>query len=111
MRLETSAQSVIDATGGAAVSTPSPRVGTSWLVEQIIVRLEASGLASLCTTYKNTAVPSNMISPTRTGNSDTDSIPNVTLYPGETVIAVWTGGTVGVIATVSLRGQVVLDGF
>jgi hypothetical protein len=83
------------------------------IVDQITVSLSQTVVAIQGKTYKNTVSPGNFISQTRTGYSDTDSQPNLSLYPGEGLLCVWGGLGVSPIngeqATISIRG-VIQDG-
>ncbi len=89
-------QGVFNATGNLIVSVPCP-VGPSWEIKQIAVSTNITTVNPTCTTYIGTNASGVVISTSLTGNGDTDSQPNVTLRPGDSLAAVWGSGVVGAI--------------
>lgn len=76
-------------------------VGPSWEVKQISIRT-TSALQTLAATYIGVNSSGIFISNSFTGNADTDSQPNVTLKPGDSLCCVWQGGTPGAFATLTV---------
>lgn len=100
--LATSAQAVFTA-AGVATATLAPTVfGSSWNVERIIIST-TSALASKFTVYKNVISPAGQLDSTDSGNGDTDET-SIDLQTLDTLYFVWSGGTPGARATVSIYG-------
>ncbi len=94
------AQGVFAANGTLTV-TVSVAPGYSWNVKQISVSA-TSALQSTCSTYVGLGASGVFISSTLLGNSDTDSEPNTTVRVGESLSAVWAGGTPGAIGRLTV---------
>ena len=87
------AYATADATGTAtAVVEVNP--GPSWMVKQIGVSTNSTVTLPTATTYVGRNTSGVFVSSTLVGNSDTDSLPNVTLRSGESLCAIWAGCTV-----------------
>jgi len=83
----------VDATGAAtAVIDVVP--GPSWEVKQVSLSCTGSAIPQAAT-YVGRNSAGVFISSTYLGNSDTDSLPNVTLRSGESICAIWSNGTSG----------------
>lgn len=95
------AYATFDASGNAtAVIDVAP--GPSWEIKQIGVSVTNSTTTPSCSTYVGRNNAGIFISSTLTGDSDTDSLPNVTLFTGESVCAVWSLGTVGSLGKMTI---------
>ena len=88
-------QGVLSASGGLTVFATVP-LGPSWELKNVDVRGN-SVLEPTADSYIGTNSSGVHISNTLTGNGDTDSQPNTTLRPGESVAVVWAGGTPGAL--------------
>lgn len=87
-------QSVFLADGTCTVVLNVPP-GPSWEVKQITIHCSFTTPITKCTTFIGTNNSGQRISNALFGNDDTDSIPNTTVRFGESLCAVWTGGTAG----------------
>lgn len=82
----------VDASGNATAII-SVASGPSWEVKQVGVTVTGTTLIPVATTYIGTNSAGVFISSSYTGDSDTDSVPNVTLRVGDSICAVWSGAT------------------
>jgi hypothetical protein len=96
---------VTNVNGTYTLTCPSDTLNV-FIVDQISIRLSVSAGIVTAESFKNSATQTNFISSTRTGEADTDSIPNIELYPGESIVVVWKNAIDGSIATISLRGEI-----
>lgn len=94
-------QGIFLSTGLLTVSISVP-LGPSWEIRQISVKTNITSVNTSCETRIGTSSAGVFISSTVTGNSDTDSEPNVTLRPGESICALWALGTVGSIGRLTV---------
>lgn len=96
------ARGTFDASGNLTVGIQVP-LGPSREVKQIAVSTNiATGSETNCSTYIGTNASGVLISQTYTGNSDTDSQPNVLLRSGDSICAVWSGGVSGALGTLTI---------
>lgn len=103
-RYSASANVTLDANGNGIVTIPGPKPGQTILLAQVTVNVPTTLKIPKFSYYVGSALPPNLVSGSVTGNKDTDSTPNVLMYPGEFVTAVWTGGDPGAQATIVLNG-------
>jgi hypothetical protein len=89
------------ASGTLAITIGPIPMGPSWEIKQISIR-SSSVLETTAATYIGVDASGVFISRSFTGNADTDSAPNVTLRPGDSVSCVWEGGTPGAVATLTI---------
>lgn len=94
-------QGTFDADGALTVSVSVP-LGPSWELRQIGIKVLGSTSETFCNTYVGSNASGVFISQSYTGNADTDSEPNTTLRPGDSLSAVWTEGTVGALGTLTV---------
>lgn len=95
------ASATFDAGGRAVIVIPGPPPALSWWVRTVAVT-STSGTRTAATIYRNSALPSNVIDVApASGNADTSSI-GFAIGPGESLVIVWSGGTVGAVATATL---------
>jgi len=101
--LET-ARGLFDVNGKAVARHQPQRPFEAWHVTYTSIDTTSASL-SACKVYRNFESPTNFIeSSIFNGNSDSSDT-EMNLAPGETLLYVWTGGTPGAIATVSIRGD------
>lgn len=106
-RVELYATATFDSDGQAvAVTAPVPW-GRTWRITSVTVAtsLAESGPATSATVYRGTAVQSNQLDTTRRGGNGATTDVAITLYAGEALTVVWTGGTPGATATVTATGE------
>lgn len=94
-------QALFQADGTCTVIIQVPP-GPSWEVKQIGVKTTVTTNLTSCTTFVGTNSAGIFISSTLLGNSDTDSQPQTTVRYGESLCAVWTGGTPGRIGRMTV---------
>ena len=97
-----SGTAVFDATGTARVRLGPAVYGSRWNVDLMSVS-STSTLQTTCNVYRDVENAGASIDNTRTGNLDTSNT-SVDLNAGQVLIFVWTGGTPGATATVSVSG-------
>lgn len=88
------AYATADASGNATAVVDIP-LGPSREVKQISVSVTGSTNVPTANTYVGRNSAGVFISNTLTGDSDTDSAPNVTVRSGDSLCAVWAGCTTG----------------
>jgi hypothetical protein len=106
MRISTQCQPVkLDGSGNGTGILNGPKPGQKWTITQVSVL--CTGVAvPVFKYYKGTVNDGNFISGTFTGNQDTDSAPNIELFPGEYLTGVWTGGSSGAVGTFTVQGTI-----
>lgn len=106
-RLDEGAGGTLNAAGRAVV-TIGPRTPSSrWRTSNVAVST-TSTVDTECRLYLGAEAPQNLLGGTFSGNRDQIGAA-VTLYPGSVLTAVWTGGTPGATATVSVYGVLDVD--
>jgi hypothetical protein len=105
--LRKSASGVFDAAGRATARLRPERFNEEWQIDLTSVN-STSTLTTGCSVYRNSEADTNFIEASVfNGNKDTSDSP-YELAPGEELLYVWTGGTPGRVATVSVRGKVLI---
>jgi hypothetical protein len=100
--LDESASGVFDTVGTAVVQIgPSRR--QVWHTSNVAVVTD-SALSTAARVYRGSVAPGNYLAGTHSGNGDNAPL-EVTLTPGALLTVVWSGGTPGARATVSLYGS------
>jgi hypothetical protein len=97
-----SASATFDGAGAATATVPGPPTSRRWTITAAVVL--ASAGAPSCRLYRNSALPANAIGGTFSGSLDTASGAEP-LRPGESLLAVWSGGAAGAVATVNVTVQ------
>jgi len=105
VRWEVNGQVTIDANGNGTVIINGPKPGQHVVVGRVQVQVTNSLRMSACNVYKGNANDYNIVSGTATGNRDTDDAPNVDLFPGEFLTAVWSLADPGAIASIYVTGM------
>lgn len=105
--LNTSASVTLDSNGNGTVQLTVP-IGVTWNLTVAAVSTSTAVLNPTCSIYMGpTPTPDNLIDATYTGNQDaTGKVAGFPLTKGQSIWAVWTGGDVGAVATLSLFGSV-----
>lgn len=109
LSLNTSASVVLGSSGpGAGNGTASigPNLpGVSWQPETIAVSVSTNNSEAQCNIYLGIAPQAaSLLGATSTGSTGDSTDCSATVWPGQSLIAVWTGGDPGAIATMSVFG-------
>lgn len=91
-KVEQQATFLADGTCTAVVQVPP---GPAWEIKQINIHASFLSPIVTCQTFVGTNTAGVRISKALYGNDDTDSLPNTTVRYGESLCAVWVGGTAG----------------
>lgn len=93
-------------TGGRAVVILGPqRSNEKWKVTYTSIQTTSASTTGM-KTYRNFENPSNFIEASIFNGNNDSSDTVLELAPNEKLVFVWTGGTVGANALVSLRGEI-----
>lgn len=98
-------ETVLDASGNGTARL-GPRQGPPvWHVQTISVRTSQPGAGSIpyCALYRGTEDSNGYIDLTYDGSADSSDV-NFDVMQGTEIIAVWTGGNPGDVATLSVYG-------
>jgi hypothetical protein len=96
-----------DASGAATVTLGPRRSRQTWYVTNAAVS-STSSASTKCRLYLGSASPSNLLGGTYSGNQDSTDLPRVRVGRGQVLTAVWSGGTTGAKATLSVYGEIAL---
>lgn len=107
LALDESATGVFDAAGRAVV-TVGPVRRQTWMPANIAVFTDSSS-STEARVYQGAPAPGSYYAGTYSGNSDNAPAAGLRLTPGAVLTVVWTGGTPGARATVSLSGTMEVD--
>ena len=93
----------LDASGNGSISFGPNRQRQRW-VPPLTIGVTTSGTVNepVAQVFQGSV----SVGSTYTGNQDSTDLPAVTLYAGQTLRVVWTGGDAGAIATASVTGTV-----
>lgn len=95
---------VLDVSGSAAVYVGIPPT-ENWSINAITVNVTAPiTLEAQCRIYRNQIGPQFLVDSTISGSSGDTSDTIHDLKGGERLIAVWTGGDPGAVASITVRG-------
>lgn len=103
--INTSATVTLDGTGAGTVKL-GPRIGQRWNITNAAVKIpNAVKVPSASIYVGGSPTDANFVDGTFTGNFDaTGRIANFPISPQDNVWAVWAGGDIGAVATLSLIG-------
>lgn len=106
-QLQEFAHVILDANGNGRVSIGPTVVRERWAPTQATVSVSTSVLESQCDLYLGVGgVPGRLMGSTRTGSSgDPYGFAGFELQPGQNLVAVWTGGDAGAVATITVFGE------
>jgi hypothetical protein len=102
--LSKSGSVTLSASGAGQVSLGPAAAGTVWYPAAGSCITSADVSVPVFQVYLNEVTQSNFVGGSQTGNNDTCSIGAGTLYPGQVLIGVWTGGDSGATATFNISG-------
>ena len=109
MQLDTFGTATVSAAGIATVTIPIPR-NERWTLRRYSVLTNQSPTLTtipIATVYTNSISDGNALDSTFTGSRDSGDC-DVTIEGGGSIIAQWTGGIAGTIATLSIYGDKVI---
>lgn len=103
LALNTFGQVTLDSNGNGQVALGPALPGVTWTVTNEACSTTSITNESVFFLYLNQVGPHNLLAGSFSGNLDSASIP-VTIFPGQTIIGLWTGGDASAVATLSLYG-------
>lgn len=108
-----SGSAVVAAGGSATVNVRGPhRVGTTWILGQAVLSATndpATSAGCEARLYRSFVHPAQLVGTSIAADADTmEGLPGDILSPGDTLVCVFTGCTVGSTAFVSIRGTELL---
>jgi hypothetical protein len=99
-------QGVIAAGGGSTVSAGPSGVGTRWYPQQITLATKTGAAdTSTAVIYLGAIAPSNIVATSQQAGGDVIGLAVPEMQPGDLLIAVWSGGTVGDWTQLAVIGQ------
>ncbi|MHB1433998.1 MAG: hypothetical protein ACYCVZ_18025 [Streptosporangiaceae bacterium] len=105
LTLDTSAQVTLDASGNGTAQIGPNLPGVSWQPETIAVSVATNISEAQCSVYIGlSAEAGSLLGATQTGSSGDSTDCSATVWPGQQIIAKWTGGDPGAVATMSIFG-------
>ena len=106
LQLSESARVVLNAAGGGIARVGPRAAGVRWDVRQVTVS-STSAAVPIAELFLGEPAPGASLGGTYDGNRDSTDV-QVTLYSGQLLAVVWTGGDPGASATVSVLGDNVI---
>jgi hypothetical protein len=111
LALNTSASVVLDGNGNGTAQTGPGLPGVSWQPQTIAVQASTNNNEAECSVYLGiAAIASSLLGATSTGSTGDSTDCTATVWPGQYLIAVWTGGDPGATATMSIFGTKTVPG-
>jgi hypothetical protein len=111
LTLNTSASVVLDANGDGTASCGPQLPGTSWQPTSIAVSVSTNASEAQCNIYLGlSAEAGSLLGATSTGSTGDSDDCSQTVWPGQLLIAVWTGGDPRAVATMSVFGTKTVPG-
>lgn len=106
-QIDESTTVVLDGSGNGTAILGPQRVREKWTLTYASVSASTAVVEATCTLYRGIGtVRGKRISGTATGSSgDTCGLANMELQPGQTLLAVFTGGDAGAVATLNAYGE------
>lgn len=103
--LNTSRPTTLDANGNGRLELGPDSGPPYWNVTKIVVLTDRPGLAPVpqCSVYLDSEDANGLLDSTYDGSKDSTEV-DVDLQRGQHLIAVWTGGQAGDVATLSVTG-------
>lgn len=109
--LSVSARVTLNGSGNGSVSLGPLVPGVSWQPVSVAVRVNPTSntVVSEFFLYNGIAVDSNFLGGSYTGDNNSAGLA-ITLWPGQILTGVWTGGNPGATATMTLYGTQTVPG-
>lgn len=106
LSLDTSASVVLDVNGNGQASCGPGLPGVSWQPASIAVSVSTNASEAQCSVYLGIGPQAgSLVGATQTGSTGDSTDCSATVWPGQELIAVWTGGDPGSVATMSVFGS------
>jgi len=103
--LDLTKDGTFDASGRATAFLGPERASQLWRIKRVTVSTTSS-TKTQCKLYRTAESPSRQLDNTPRGNSDTSEDNSYEFRTPEKLLAVWTGGTVGAVATLNIIGTI-----
>lgn len=105
--LDTSANVTLDGSGNGQVFLGPQRAREHWQLDGAMVSVNTNAAEAQCSIYWGpVALPDHFLSQTATGSTgDTCGLGHRDMQPGDGILAKWTGGDPGSVATIRLLGM------
>jgi len=104
--LAESGQVTLDGSGNGFVALGPLYTAQTWVPSQLTVSITPPpAIEPQFKYYRGTAGPTSILGGTYTGSNDSTDISGITLNPGEKIYGVWLGGSPGVLAVMTLFGE------
>lgn len=100
-----SERATFDANGEARVTVGPQRAFERWRITNTAITTTSTNVTAFKLYRGVTAIPSNLIDLSNFNGNDDVSDSVIELPAGEKLLGVWTGGTVGALATITVSGQ------
>jgi hypothetical protein len=111
LSLNAEASVVLDANGDGTAQCGPSLPGTSWQPTNIAVSVATNASEAQCNLYLGlSAAAGSLLGATSTGSTGDSTDCSQTVWPGQSLIAVWAGGDPGSIATLSVFGTKTVPG-
>lgn len=103
LNLSLTASVKLDSSGNGQVTFSVPFPGTEWYPSNGVCTVTTNTLTPVFTVYQDVVGAPNQAGGSQTGNNDNCTLSG-TLYFGNSIIGVWTGGDAHATATFNLTG-------
>lgn len=111
LTLNASASVVLNAQGNGTASCGPALPGVSWQPTSIAVSASTNNSEAQCNVYLGlSAQAGSLLGATSTGSTGDSTDCSQTVWPGQSLIAVWAGGDPGATATMSVFGTRTVPG-
>jgi len=111
LSLSADASVVLNASGNGTAACGPALPGTSWQPTSIAVSVSTNNSEAQCNVYLGlNAAAGSLLGATSTGSTGDSTDCSQTVWPGQSLIAVWTGGDAGATATMSVFGTKTVPG-
>jgi hypothetical protein len=109
LALNSSVQVKLNGSGNGVAQIGPAVPGLSWQITGVYVSVVTNVAEAVCTVYAAPAGPFTLTAQSALGTTATGSTgdtigPSVTIWPGQVLVAQWTGGDPGQVATMSFWG-------
>ena len=93
---------VLNASGNGTIQCGPNRLGQTWKPTTVAVSTSTATKVPIAEVLQGTT----SLGATFSGSTDTNTLTDVTVYPGQKLTITWTGGDVGAVATASVSGTI-----
>jgi hypothetical protein len=105
LSLSTSASCILDGDGNGTAAAGPGLPGVSWQPSNIAVSASTNISEAQCYLYLGILpIPASLQAATATGSTGDSTGFSATVWPGQQLIAVWSGGDPGATATMAITG-------